>query len=63
MKETILNQDYKLEVVANMNKYGGSFVKALAEAILRADTINLMKIENAFEEYIDQYNPKNWIKG
>lgn len=55
MKPTILDQNYKLKVVENMTKHGGSFVKALAQCILHADTDNLIILEEAFEEYIDQY--------
>jgi len=38
-----------------MEKYGGSFVKALAELARRADPINLRKIKATWEEYWMQY--------
>lgn len=46
-------QDYK--TVENMEKYGGSFVKALAECARRADPINLRKIKDTWSEYWNQY--------
>ncbi len=55
------NQDLKLDIVDNMETYGGSFVKALAECIVRADRDNLAKIEEAFQEYIIEYHPSNWV--
>ena len=47
--------DEELKVVDTMAKYGGSFVKALAEAFYRADMINIQKLKNAFPEYWEQY--------
>lgn len=44
-----------IAVIEAMEKYGGSFVKALAEAARRADAINLAKIKNAFPDYWWQY--------
>lgn len=35
------DHDVKLDTCNNMEKYGGSFVQALAECILRADRNNL----------------------
>jgi hypothetical protein len=46
-------QDF--HTVEMMEKYGGSFVKALAELCHRADPINLQKIENAWPEYWAEY--------
>lgn len=57
-----MDQNTKLQVVANMKTFGGSFVQALAECIIRADHINSKKIEDAFSNYIDQYHPDNWGK-
>lgn len=42
-------------VVDKMDKYGGSFVKALARAFYLADRFNFRKLKNAFPEYWDQY--------
>ena len=38
-----------------MAKYGGSFVKALAEAARRADPQNLARIKMAWPEYWAEY--------
>jgi len=45
----------ELKIISSMQKYGGSFVKALAECFLRADYINFNKLKNAFPEYWEQY--------
>lgn len=45
--------DYK--VVETMEKYGGSFVKALAECFRRADSHNFLKLYLTFGEYWEQY--------
>ena len=42
--------------VTMMEKYGGSFVKALAEACHRADLTNLQKIKDTWPEYWKQYS-------
>ena len=54
------NQDLKLDIVENMEKYGGSFVKALAECIRRADRNNLIKLVEAFWVYFIEYQPSKW---
>lgn len=54
------NQDLKLDICQNMLNYGGSFVKALAVCIQRADWQNLNKLERAFESYIIEYHPDKW---
>ncbi len=50
-------EDFK--VVQAMTKYGGSFVKALAEAFHHADHHadhhNVIKLKYAFPEYWEQY--------
>jgi hypothetical protein len=38
-----------------MEKFGGSFVKALAECLHRADPFNYQKLKQAFPEYFLQY--------
>lgn len=50
-----INQDLRLDIVNNMETYGGSFVKALAQCILHADKTNLNKIETSWPEYIKKY--------
>ena len=45
-----------------MRKYGGSFVKALAEAALRADDDNLRRIKTAWPEYWAKYSRAELIQ-
>lgn len=57
----ILNDvDLKLDICDTMDKYGGSFVKALSGCIRVADDVNLSKIETLFSNYLEQY--KSMIK-
>lgn len=51
--------DYK--IADNMEKYGGSFVKALAECIRRADPVNMMKLREAFPQYFQSFHPSQWV--
>jgi hypothetical protein len=45
-----------------MARFGGSFVKALAEAARRADPINRERIKTAFREYWSDYAGKHeWL--
>lgn len=46
-------EDYK--IIEAMEKYGGSFVKALANAARHADNYNLGKIRQNWKEYWDTY--------
>ena len=50
-----MEQDEKIDMVENMQKFGRGFVQALARAILHADAIKLKKIEDAFPEIIKKY--------
>lgn len=47
--------DKDIDIIEAMEKYGGSFVVALAQAARRADSINLAKLKAAFPEYWEQY--------
>ena len=57
------------QVVGAMQKYGGSFVKALADCWWRADSINEKRLQEAFSDYFEQYqrnfvdNPEKKTKG
>lgn len=42
-------EDY--EVVKNMEEFGGSFVKALAQAFYHADSTNFFKLRFTFNDY------------
>lgn len=44
-----------MKVVEAMEKYGGSFVQALAVCFRRADANNLAKLKATFSEYWEQY--------
>lgn len=44
-----------IKIVEAMEKYGGSFVKALANAARHADHQNLGKLRQAFSEYWSTY--------
>jgi hypothetical protein len=44
------------EVLDLMASHGGSFVKALAQAWMRADTVNKSKLYAAFPEIYDRYD-------
>lgn len=44
------------KIVEAMERYGGSFVQALAAACWRADRHNLDKIKNTFSDYWREYS-------
>ena len=50
--------DKEMIIIEEMEKYGGSFVKALAKCFRRADPVNFLKLKNTFSEYWSQYNKK-----
>jgi hypothetical protein len=50
--------DEEFKTVEMMEKYGGSFVKALAECFWRADPINFQKLKSTFIEYWIEYSKK-----
>jgi len=52
----------QFKVLKAMETYGGSFVKALAEAFYHADPINFIKLKNAFPEYWEEYSRMAKIK-
>lgn len=49
-------------IASNMKKYGGSFVKALSVAFVKADPFNKIKLKEAFPNYFSQYHPSQWVK-
>lgn len=49
------------QVVEAMEKYGGSFVKALAQLCHRADPVNLQKIKYTWPDYWEEYQNKTII--
>lgn len=48
-------EDHNIAVVEAMEKYGGSFVKALARCFRCADARNFRKLQIAFPEYWAEY--------
>ena len=54
-----LEQDYTrdeiLKITTNMKRFGGGFISALSEAINRADSENLKKLQNTFSEEFEKY--------
>lgn len=50
-----MDHDKKLKMVSAMRTYGGSFVQALAECFIRADSENLNRLVTAFPEYVQKY--------
>lgn len=57
-----IDQTTKIKTVNNMRTYGGSFVKALAEVIVKADRTNLKKLMAAFPDYFEEYHPSKWSR-
>jgi hypothetical protein len=53
MRDTIKPTDY--DVIEAMKRYGGSFVKKLAEAFALADPQNQARLKAAFPEYWKKY--------
>lgn len=47
--------DEILKISENMKAYGGSFMSAIGEALVRADSNNRRKLSNAFPEEFDKY--------
>lgn len=50
-----MSTEHEYKVVEAMEKYGGSFIQALAECYRRADHINFLKLQIAFPAYWKQY--------
>ena len=44
------------EIIGRMKQFGGSFVKALAEAAMRADDDNLRRIKECWPDYWFRYS-------
>ena len=51
----MINHDEVIKVAAAMQKYGGSFVKALGSTLSHADSINAQKIKDTWAEYWARY--------
>lgn len=44
-----------LKIIEAMQRYGGSFVSALGQAAMCADSVNLLKLKQAFPDYWREY--------
>lgn len=49
--------EQEFNTVENMSKYGGSFIKALAECFHHADVHNKRLLITTFPTYWEQYSP------
>lgn len=58
--EILNDTDLKITIADNMKKYGGSFVKALAECVYTADQSNLFTLVENFTNYFHKYLPEKW---
>jgi len=58
-----MEHDEKLKLAETMRAYGGGFVKALAECIIRADRQNFSKLQSAFPEYFQKYGKDGPFQG
>ena len=43
-----------------MEKYGGSFARAIAEAWFTADPVNRRKLEKCFADLFEMYDDPKW---
>lgn len=55
MARLIITRDEKITAANNMIQYGGSFMKALGETLIKADDLNVIKIYSMWKEDIDKY--------
>ena len=58
----MIDHDEKLKMCHRMRAYGGSFMRALAEAIILADGRNLEKLLLTFPEVVEKYGPNSPFK-
>ena len=47
--------NHEIYVLEAMQRYGGSFIRALAECFYRADDNNFKKLKDTFSDYWEQY--------
>lgn len=51
----IFDQNQKVDIFDNAQRYGGSFAKALTLALIKADTDNQIKLESQFYDLFEKY--------
>ncbi len=59
-KAVAMDDELRLKISDNMKEYGGGFVKALGECLLRADYNNRKRIVETFADYVLAYQPSKW---
>ena len=52
-----MNSTQLHSMIALMEKYGGSFVTAIAQALRYADPANRQRLLNAFPDLVEKYGP------
>jgi hypothetical protein len=57
---THIDVDTRAYMIANMRRFGGSFVQALGECFWRADDDNTKRLLLAFPEYVQLYTGEQW---
>ncbi len=60
MIDLVGNRNLKMDIVIRMRLKGDSFIKALAECIVRADPVNLKRLQDTFQDYLEKYHINNW---
>jgi hypothetical protein len=50
-----MDEKSKIRMLECMEKFGGGFVQALAQAWYLADKQNSLRLEKAFPEYVSKY--------
>jgi len=53
-----MNEKQFYYMIMAMERYGGSFVVALADCFRKADAVNFAKLMHAFPEYMKEYSQK-----
>lgn len=60
--ELVIRTGEDFMVIDAMEKFGGSFVKALGRAMRLADRHNFIKLREAFSKYWKDYSDPKWRK-
>lgn len=58
--DLFINHDLLLDTAEAMRIHGSSFVQALSACVVRADSINLLRLVEAFPDYFIEYAPQKW---
>lgn len=55
LEKNVYTRDQIIEISQNMQRYGGSFISAIGEALMKADAENERKLINAFRDECERY--------